>query len=53
MNCSQPRTTGKSHNKKCLTCKSGESCIDGSQSGQSLSKDKESSELTDFFKKNS
>ena len=51
MNCGQPWTTGKSHNKKSLTCKSGERSVGGSQSAQSSSKDEESVKLTDFFKK--
>ena len=51
MNCGQPWTTGKSHNKKSLTCKSGES-VGGSQSAQSSSKDEESVKLTDFFNNN-
>ena len=51
MNCGQPWTTGKSHNKKSLTCKSGES-VGGSQSAQSSLKDEESVKLTDFFNNN-
>ena len=51
MNCSQPQTTGKIHNKKSLTYKSGKRGIGGSHSGQSTLKDKESHKLTDFFKK--
>ena len=50
-NCSWPQATGKSHNKKSLTYKSGERGISGSQSGQLSSKDKESHKLTGFFKK--
>ena len=51
MNRGPPRTTGKSHNKKSLTYKSGERGVGGSQSGQSSSKDKESVKLTDLLKK--
>ena len=51
MNRGPPQTTGKSHNKKSLTYKSGERGVGGSQSGQSSSKDKESVKLTDLLKK--
>ena len=53
MNCSRPQATGKSHNKKSLTYKSGERGVGGSQSRQPSSKDKESHKLTDFLKKTS
>ena len=51
MNRGPPQTTGKSHNKKSLTYKSGERGVGGSQSGQSSSKNKESVKLTDLLKK--
>ena len=42
MNCDRPRTTGKSHNRKSLTCKSGKRGDGESQSSQLPSKYKES-----------
>ena len=53
MNHSRSQTTGKSHNKKSFTYKSGERGVGGFQSGQSSSKDKESCKLTNFLKKTS
>ena len=52
MNHSRSQTTGKSHNKKSFTYKSGERGVGGFQSGQSSLKNKESRKLTNFFKKN-